>query len=155
MAYATNVCWQWNLPRQGFDKCVSVCMYVCIEHEFTVQISLVPRLYDKHYYIAQEEIKNKKTYILYISVLLSPLYTHVYDLFCCFRNSVGSPLVSCESSAITTPLGQWIPTLKMKFLCVMFLFSLVRLWNRGVGWGCERGCAGKNEWQRNTVSKIL
>lgn len=29
MAYtAANVCQQWNLPRQGFDKCVSVCMCV-------------------------------------------------------------------------------------------------------------------------------
>lgn len=40
------------------------------------------------------------------------------------------------------------------FVCDVFI-SLVRLWIRGVGWGCERGCAGKNEWQRNTVSKIL
>lgn len=148
------MCWQWNLPRQGFDKCVSVCVYVCIEHEFTVQISLEPRLHDKRCYAAYEE-KQKNLYILYVSVLSSPLYTHVYCLFCCFRGSEGSPLASCESSAVTTPLGQWIPTLNMKFLCVMFLFSLVRLWIRGVGWGYERGCAGKNEWQRNTVSKIL
>lgn len=55
MAYtATNVCQQLNLPRQGFDKCVSVCMSV--EREFTVHISLEPpRLYDKHRYVAQDE----------------------------------------------------------------------------------------------------
>lgn len=130
---------------------VCLCVYVCIEHEFTVQISLEPRQYDKHCYVAHEE-KQKYINILYVGVLLSPLYTHVYCLFCCFWDSEGSPLGSYESSA----MGQWIPTLNMKFLCVMLLlFSLVRLWIRGVGLGYERGCAGKNEWQRNTVSKIL
>lgn len=28
MAYSVDICHHWNMPRQGFDKCVSVCMSV-------------------------------------------------------------------------------------------------------------------------------
>lgn len=113
------------------DVCLCVC--VCTEHEFTVQISLDSRLYSKNH----NNIALKKTTTC-ISVCSFHHCTLMFtDSFCCFWDSEGSPVVSCDTSAITTPQGQWIPTLTMKFLCVTFLLSLVRLWIRGRGWGCK------------------
>lgn len=58
------------------DVCLCVC--VCTEHEFTVQISLDSRLYSKNHNNIALKKKNNN---LYISVLFSPLYAHVYWFF--------------------------------------------------------------------------
>lgn len=63
--------------------------------------------------------------------------------------------VSCESSIIVTLWGQRIPTLNVRFfVCEVFYFPLLDCESEG-GMGFEGGCAGKNKWQPNTVSKIL
>lgn len=114
------------------DVCLCVC--VCTEHEFTVQISLDSRLYSKNH----NNIALKKTTTC-ISVCSFHHCTLMFtDSFCCFWDSEGSPVVSCDTSAITTPQDSEFQLWLWSFCVWRFYYPLLDC--ESEGWdGAVRG----------------
>lgn len=97
MAYtAANVCQQRNLPRQGFEKCVSVCvLYVCRAWIHCPHLSRAAQTE----WQASLRSTRWKTIQLQRALVTIEL---VYCLFCCFWDSEGFPL-----SELWTKLHLW------------------------------------------------
>lgn len=85
MAYSVDICHHWNMPRQGFDKCVSVCMSVQSRNSLSQRI---------HQALAHStEIMTN----VYQSAFVTATLTCT-AYFGCSWDIKRSPIVNCELS---------------------------------------------------------